>query len=899
MTKNTKRGTGVPRLKFIICGAPALVFAAALVLAGCKATPVDEFDAGPGESVAAAGITIVKQPQSPDKAYFENDASIAPLVVEATLTGENGEDEQSILQYQWYSQKGNDDPQEIPESEGGTNPSFTPPDDSPGMTQYLVEVSAKGDVDAAGMQIIPVFSNPASVWVVSDEDPVIVSISGGSLNSGAYLSNGATNAQIPLKNTDPGWSAYELDPGVWTLQNYAPEGKTVSMAPSSGSIEVKTGEPQLLAVTVTDSSANGGGSGGSGGSGATGTISLNVIGTVGVLPGSAMLVGPDNTQISAAGGSKTYYELTPGVWELSNLPSDGSVTTSPNPPVVYLVAGSTKVIGAIVNIADMDSDDDGYPDFWERAHQSEGFSVTMPDKPYGIDLSRDGAVPPGVTWSLDTSTYTVQPSYDGSNTEYRVYHSTPGKNVAAKVDLAPGAKTTLLLDNATLSGGITVNDKDDLTLYSDGTNSLGVNVAANATASITLENIVIPGVITVNNGARLTLRSTAGEDQPNLRIPNGAAATVILDGVQFAGADPIDVLPGGKLTLLLDGTNTVTANSSAGIHVPSGAGLAIDSTTSGSTTSGTLTVQGNRGAGIGGANTEDAGTIIIAGGNITAKSTSGACIGGGENGGEGGHIEITGGTVTANEPSSSSAAIGSGGHPRNMNNNGYIKISGGVVYATSGLVFPSGTAIGGGTDGNGGTIIITGNPFIYAVGAPPQIDDPTAIGGANYGHCGDLTIDGGTIVAISRNPQSAASIGNSSNLNHSTVNGSLTIKGGTIIASGFLGGVGCAASISGNPVILAGYLEGFSSTPDKGILLTYDVVSGSGDPCPASTGTITLPGNFTVPTGAVFTVPPGWTLDIGNNTLTNNGTILGNWNGSGKITGAQPKSGDYGNIIGQ
>ena len=127
---------------------------------------------------------------------------------------------------------------------------------------------------------------------------------------------------------------------------------------------------------------------------------------------------------------------------------------------------------------------------------------------------------------------------------------------------------------------------------------------------------------------------------------------------------------GADVTLNLSGTNqflATTSVSGAAIHVPVEASLTIK----GGEKDSLLARSRSYGAGIGGNSGEDAGTIIIKGGNIYATSgyladegmipglnESGAGIGGGA-GGASGTIEIYGGTVLAK--SARAAGIGAGG----------------------------------------------------------------------------------------------------------------------------------------------------------------------------------------------------------------------------------------------
>ncbi len=109
------------------------------------------------------------------------------------------------------------------------------------------------------------------------------------------------------------------------------------------------------------------------------------------------------------------------------------------------------------------------------------------------------------------------------------------------------------------------------------------------------------------------------------------------------------------------------------------------------------------------------GKITINGGTITARSESGAGIGGGYEGG-GGTINISGGTVTA---TSRGYGAGIGGGIGGIG--GEITISGGTVTATGGR----GAGIGDGADYSGddsGTFAADGNAFIVASSIQNQDD---------------------------------------------------------------------------------------------------------------------------------------------------------------------------------
>ena len=170
----------------------------------------------------------------------------------------------------------------------------------------------------------------------------------------------------------------------------------------------------------------------------------------------------------------------------------------------------------------------------------------------------------------------------------------------------------------------------------------------------------------------------------------------------------------GDATITLEGTNSVCGfdEDYPGIYVPVDKTLTIEGT-------GKLTASSNRyGAGIGGAIDLSCGNIVINSGTIVAEGGSScAGIGGGYEVDNAsvtcGNITINGGDITATSWDDA-AAIGSGsGNNANNASCGNITITGGTVRATNA------------TGGFGGA----------------------GIGSGGYGHCGDILISGGTIIA--------------------------------------------------------------------------------------------------------------------------------------------------------
>jgi hypothetical protein len=100
------------------------------------------------------------------------------------------------------------------------------------------------------------------------------------------------------------------------------------------------------------------------------------------------------------------------------------------------------------------------------------------------------------------------------------------------------------------------------------------------------------------------------------------------------------------------------------------------------------------------------------------------------------------------------------------------------------------------------------------------------------------------------------------------------ISGGTIIATGYgigiaKGGNTTSTTTNENPVIFASAVNGKTSSDlGNGIAIGTDVNINTDNK------TITLAKDFTISAGATLTVPPGWTLNCGNNTLTKNGSLI-------------------------
>jgi len=229
---------------------------------------------------------------------------------------------------------------------------------------------------------------------------------------------------------------------------------------------------------------------------------------------------------------------------------------------------------------------------------------------------------------------------------------------------------------------------------------------------------------------------------------------------------------------------------------------------------GTVTATGgDGGAGIGGGDAGNGGTVTISGGKVTAIGGSrGAGIGGGSNG-EGGTVLISGGEVRA-EGRSSAAGIGGG----RSGDGGKVTISGGVVEAIGdgdAAGIGGGTGFGGG--GDGGVVIITGG----TVEARTGTDGPGIGRGDRSSGRWDVSISGGSVTATAGPTGGGAGIGGGDS--GSGLGGTVTISGGTVQAFGGktsspAGGAGIGAGNQGgvdwSVMITGGFVEATAGWTD-------------------------------------------------------------------------------------
>lgn len=266
---------------------------------------------------------------------------------------------------------------------------------------------------------------------------------------------------------------------------------------------------------------------------------------------------------------------------------------------------------------------------------------------------------------------------------------------------------------------------------------------------------------------------TGFTDQYVIIVEDGVTTTITLNGVIIHGGDrsAIDI---GKsdVTLDLEGTNTVTSEQEAAIHVSDG-DLTITSDSEGELTATNELDWGTCAAAIGSSEGEDfTGSVTIEGDayvDVTSDS-DGAGIGSGEEGDMSGTITIKGDAYVEAESDSDGAGIGSGQYGEmsgtitiegdayvdvlsdddgaGIGSGQYGEMSGEIIIQDGADVDAyaeeSGAGIGSGSDAEmSGTVIITDEAEVYAVSE----GDGAGIGSGNDGDMsGDIVIDGDTSV---------------------------------------------------------------------------------------------------------------------------------------------------------
>ncbi len=236
-----------------------------------------------------------------------------------------------------------------------------------------------------------------------------------------------------------------------------------------------------------------------------------------------------------------------------------------------------------------------------------------------------------------------------------------------------------------------------------GKNAVGSDLTENY--EYTYKNNVL--TISDSGTYKITMNTDEGvssTDTDRIVVDSDGDVTLTISNINVTSSEDAPFrADGGNLTLILDGNNYLTSDTTdyeALSKTSSDNTLKITSIDGDNSTTGSLTATGgNRGAGIGGGYYAAGINIEIAGGTVTATGKYGAGIGGGYgNSGIGSNITISGGVVSAS--STNGAGIGGGRESSGSN----ITISGGNVSASS----TRGAGIGGGYYGSGSNITVGG-----------------------------------------------------------------------------------------------------------------------------------------------------------------------------------------------
>ena len=329
-------------------------------------------------------------------------------------------------------------------------------------------------------------------------------------------------------------------------------------------------------------------------------------------------------------------------------------------------------------------------------------------------------------------------------------------------------------------------------------------VTINTTESVTLTGKLSGTIACTVEGVKLTLSGVTATTREGCALSfTGAGNILVLEGestVKSGGRDPgIRVERGTELTIRGDGSLKATGGSN-------GAGIGGgDCAESGTITieSGEITATGaGNGAGIGGGSCRDAGTIIINGGTVeaTGGEDGGAGIGGSSDNGYD-KILITGGTITASCGEHGGKGIGQGWNSAKIIPGGEITITGGTVTANGG--------IGGGGWNSGGVITIEGGTILSngSIGGGSVCDiqgkdegritisGGTIVANGGIGRWSDIVITGGDITASGTDAGAGIDAGVLTGDIADSDLKSITITGGTIVA---IGGRGAAGIGSGS-----------------------------------------------------------------------------------------------------
>ena len=450
-------------------------------------------------------------------------------------------------------------------------------------------------------------------------------------------------------------------------------------------------------------------------------------------------------------------------------------------------------------------------------------------------------------------------------------------------------------NNVTQNGTTTENDTNTVIKGNGSSNASSNTVTIDAgegkTVDVTLDNV---NINTSETGGAAV--SVTGKGDTNIELDGNNTLT---SGYYHAGLEHNKTDDSGTLTIT-DNNNDGKLTANGGIG---GAGIGGSDEHNGQVTitGGEITATGGSsgtgsgGAGIGGgAGDTDAvggdGDVTISGGTITATGGNEAAgIGGGAFGN--GTVIITGGDITAKATGDYGAGIGGGYGAKTsgtlIGGNGTVTISGGTITEASGGYMAAG--IGSGFQGLG-TVTIEGDAVIKnAQGG----EAGAGIGSGYAGEC-DVTISGDAVIEHAEGGAQSAGIGGGGWKTTSTV----TIKDHAQInnSTGSDGAAGIGSGVYGDVTVT---IEG-NSTIDNATGGSDGAGIGGGY---GSLGDVTIEGNVTVKNAQGGAGAAG--IGGGSNAKTkDDGTgnrivIRSNKDGSPTInaTGGVPKVDYNGNVI--
>ena len=409
-------------------------------------------------------------------------------------------------------------------------------------------------------------------------------------------------------------------------------------------------------------------------------------------------------------------------------------------------------------------------------------------------------------------------------------------------------------NNVTQGGTTTENDTDTVIKSKDSStassNTVTIDADEGKTVNVTLENVNID---TSDTGEAAV--SVTGSGNTNIEL-NGNNTLTSSSG--YAGLEHNKTDDSGTLTIqdeknddgsakggASDTTGSLTAN--GGFH-SAGIGGSDGHDGQATITGGEITATGGYGAaGIGGGTGDtDAGggdgDVTISGGTITATGDYGAGIGGGRYGN--GTVIITGGDITAKATGDYGAGIGGGygAKPKPsgtlIGGNGTVTISGGTITEASGGYMAAG--IGSGFQGLG-TVTIEGDAVIKnAQGGGAG----AGIGSGTYGDS-EIIIRGNAVIENAESSANGAGIGSGQGTTSYGALvpsvGNVTIEGNAKIEnakSGYGGsGIGGGVLGIGNVTIRGNAQIGNAIGGDEGAGI-------GGGVC--GTGDVTIEGNVTI-----------------------------------------------------